>query len=263
MKKLWLLSFVLLRVCQVALATPATAQSDTPAPPEPTALETLIKTVRGNLIRDASGEVTGVNLAHTDVTDDGLVYLAELTALELLDLNGTPVTDAGMASLAGMTTIATLGLSFTGITDSGLAHLAGLSGLHSLGLISTGVTDAGLTTLGQLPNLATLDLSYTRITDAGLSQLEGQPLTRLVLDSTAVTDAGLGTLSRIAALRTLDLSYTRVTDTGVLNLKGLTALESLILRGTQVTANAVSELNLALPDCLVTTDAAASPAGAG
>ncbi len=90
------------------------------------------------------------NLRHVrlqDVTDDDLLYLADLEQLERLDLSDTTVTDAG------------------------LQHVARMKNLRSLVLVNTAITDQGLGLLRELSTLESLDVSGTAVTDAGLRQL--------------------------------------------------------------------------------------------
>ncbi|HEX7623738.1 MAG TPA: hypothetical protein VF400_09225, partial [Anaeromyxobacteraceae bacterium] len=46
------------------------------------------------------GNLEALHLAHTDITDAGLVHLRRLARLRKINLSGTRVTDAGVAALA-------------------------------------------------------------------------------------------------------------------------------------------------------------------
>ena len=127
-----------------------TAQQE---PTSPTTLEALVETLGGRVSQNEEGDVVGVSLAGTQVTDAGLAHLTGLTALESLHLGGTQVTDAGVVHLTGLTALKTLWLATGQITDAGLVHLAGLSALKTLTLYDTQVTDVGVAELQQaLPN---------------------------------------------------------------------------------------------------------------
>jgi hypothetical protein len=79
---------------------------------------------------EAAPTTRGLFLFKNNITDQGLVHLKDLRALETLDLRRNP-----------------------GITDAGLVHLEGLSNLKNLYLIRTGVTPAGVSKLQKkLPN---------------------------------------------------------------------------------------------------------------
>src|SRR5262249_5338553 len=63
-----------------------------------------------------------------------------------------------------------------------------------------------------------------------------------------LTDAGLVHFKKMRGLRSLSLEQnSAVTDEGLIHLKGLSDLVTLKLRGTNVTAQGVSDLKTALP----------------
>ena len=70
-----------------------------------------------------SGEVVGINLEKTQVTDGGLVHLKGMTSLADLSLSYTKITDAGLEHLKGMTSLEKLWLRSTQITDARLAEI--------------------------------------------------------------------------------------------------------------------------------------------
>jgi len=162
----------------------------------------------------------GLSLRGPQVTDAGLVELAGLKGLQMLDLTGTQVTDAGLRELAGLKGLHTLELGGTQVTDAGMKGLAGLKGLQSLHLAGTRVTDAGLKELSALKALQMLDLQTTRVTDAGLRELAALTgLQTLVLFNTKVMGAGLKELAALKGLKQLGLSNTQVTDAGAAELQ--------------------------------------------
>ena len=165
--------------------------------------------------------VRSLFLAQTQVSDLG--PLADLMALERLDLNHTQVSDLG--PLADLTALERLDLWDTQVSD--LGPLADLTALERLDLWDTQVSDLG--PLADLTALETLDLWGTQVSDLGpLADLTA--LERLDLNHTQVSD--LGPLADLTALERLDLSRTQVSDLGP--LADLTALERLDLSDTQV-----------------------------
>ena len=82
-----------------------------------------LETLGGDLRQNEQGEVVGVDLFGSEVTDAGLAHLTGLTALEVLDLEGTQVTDAGLAHLTGLTGLEFLFLDDTQVTEMGVAEL--------------------------------------------------------------------------------------------------------------------------------------------
>jgi hypothetical protein len=118
--------------------------------------------LRHLLGKDFFANVVNVDLNFTQVTDDGLKRVEELSQLQVLQLMVTEVTDTGLEHLKGLTQLRVLYLDGNYITDAGLEHLKGLAQLDTLGLgsakrnfvyVGTNVTDAGVQKLQQaLPN---------------------------------------------------------------------------------------------------------------
>ena len=167
-----------------------------------------------------SGMTTSLKL-----TDELMLDLVkEMSKLQELELAHTAVTDAGLVHLKGLTNLQSLGIGGFGskITDSGLVHLKGLTNLQTLNLFGCPkITDAGLVHLKGLTNLQTLGLYSIQITDAGLVHLKGlTKLRHLGLNNCwQITDAGLVYLKGLTKLEMLSLYRTKVTDTGVADLK--------------------------------------------
>lgn len=93
-----------------------------------------------------------------------------------LNLAGTDVSDEDLAQVAKLKNLTKLHLERTGVTDAGLEHLVNLGHLQYLNLYGTGVTDAGLEPIRQLPALQKVFLWQTRVTKDGAAQLaEAKP----------------------------------------------------------------------------------------
>jgi len=73
----------------------------------------------------------------------------------------------------------------------------------------------------------------------------------LGLGSLAVTDEALAKLADETKLHALYLYDTKITDAGLKHLSGFTGLRLLLLTATPVTDAAVTELEAALPECVV------------
>ena len=73
----------------------------------------------------------------------------------------------------------------------------------------------------------------------------------LGLGNLAVTDESLAKLAGETKLRGLYLYDTKITDVGLKHLAGFTGLRLLLLTATPVTDAAVTELEAALPECVV------------
>ncbi|MBK1883355.1 hypothetical protein JIN85_13085 [Luteolibacter pohnpeiensis] len=95
--------------------------------------------------------------------------LPELTSL---DLASTQITDQSVEKLGDAKNLRTLRLSQTQIGDASLDTLAGLQTLESVNLYGTEVTDAGVEKLKSLPNLKHLYLWHTKVTPETIERLK-------------------------------------------------------------------------------------------
>ena len=95
--------------------------------------------------RDEQGDVIGVSLIDSQITDAGLIYLKDLTNLQTLHLSYCEnITDAGLAHHKEVPNLVDLSLyGSENITDTGLVHLEPLT-LYSLELPESEKTDIGL-----------------------------------------------------------------------------------------------------------------------
>jgi hypothetical protein len=112
------------------------------------------------------------HLAGRELTDDGLVHVTALGAVESLNLSSTKITSAGLVHLKGLTDLRVLHLERTAIGDDGAKHLTGLVNLEYLNLYDTKVTDASLTHLVALRKLKQLFLWRTDVSDEGVATLQ-------------------------------------------------------------------------------------------
>jgi|LakMenEpi03Aug12_release.lakeMendotaPanAssembly.Ray.scaffolds.fasta_scaffold83765_2 Leucine-rich repeat (LRR) protein len=118
--------------------------------------------------------IISLDLSNSDIVDEYLAALADMTQLEYLFLSGNPkLTDAGIAHLAKCTKLRHLELRQTSVTGSGFAALAGCQELRYLGLTGCPVTDEHFLRLPHFPKLENLHLAGTQVTDAGLNRLNG------------------------------------------------------------------------------------------
>jgi Leucine-rich repeat (LRR) protein len=173
-----------------------------------------------------------------------------------LDLLSTQISDRELGSLlSSLNDLRFLSLAETRVGDAGLVHLQSLTHLQELHLDHSDITDEGLKLLTTLPRLEILDLKGTRITDAGLvhvGRLAG--LKGLYLTRTGITDAGLEHLRSLGKLETLILWDTGIGDVGLESLKSLKQLKEVILWNTRVTQQGAEALQVALPECDVSTN---------
>lgn len=86
--------------------------------------------------------------------------------------------------------------------------------------------------------------------DADPAHLSG-PAREGMNDVPPLNDAALAYLRYLPKLRSLSLAGAKITDAGLRQLYTVSALESLDLRETKVSAGAVAELRKALPKCKI------------
>jgi Leucine-rich repeat (LRR) protein len=127
---------------------------------KPSGIEALFQP----LMRPRAEPEVSVYLRDTDVDDQ---WISNQTALKnfpnlTLNIAGTQVTDEGLKCLATLPNLRGLNIEGTRVSDRGLAHLSGLPHLKLLCLGKTQVTDAGLKQLSSLPELRVLYLRNTQ-----------------------------------------------------------------------------------------------------
>lgn len=204
-------------------------------------------------------------LSGTGITEVGIRNLVPSQHLIALDLEGCDgITDAACGALGEMVRLRALVLKKTGferksVTDEGLRQLTNLTELEVLDLDGNKVTDAGLAHLERLTKLRELHLSLLAVTDRGMIYL--QPLKELrhleLLYSVGfagpkITGEGLTFLKPLANLQSLNLTGARLADADLRQLAALRNLKTLQLTRTTVSAEAIRNLQAALPECEVT-----------
>jgi mono/diheme cytochrome c family protein len=111
-------------------------------------------------------QIVSLNLAKTQITDNGLAQLATMKQLKELHLENTAITDAGLTKLAAMTELEYLNLYGSKVTDAGLKSLSGLTKLKSLYLWQTAVSKAGVADLRKTLTSAQINSGWTKEDDA-------------------------------------------------------------------------------------------------
>jgi serine/threonine protein kinase/Leucine-rich repeat (LRR) protein len=117
-------------------------------------------------------KVTSVYLIQNpQATDDAMLRLQSLSALQGVNVSATSIGDRGLGTLAEIKTLRSLSLVSTEITDAGLEPLSKLSRLEALTLNGTNITDEGLKHLAHDPQLTMVNLLKTKVTPAGVQKL--------------------------------------------------------------------------------------------
>lgn len=171
----------------------------------------------GVVIRNAQGDVTGIDLRGSWVTDTDLRRLNELASLNYLDLSLTHITDQGMQEIKNLPGIVELNLYFAEyVTDEGLAAIKGWKKLKRLNIHGTKVSDTALEHISGITTLESLNVGSVMLTDVGLERLTILPnLKELTMGGNELGDAGLQALRQIPTLTYLDLSGRQGTDSNV------------------------------------------------
>jgi hypothetical protein len=139
-----------------------------------------------------------LDLDGTSVTDSGLMHLANLTTLQMIDLEGTRIQGDGLRALRGNEQLAWIILDNTSIDDEALQYLAAFPALENVRLRNVrGISDAGLIHLRGLRACEVLDFTGTPIRGSGLAHLiPATSLVNLKLSDTKSTTKGCGMSER-------------------------------------------------------------------
>jgi hypothetical protein len=192
-----------------------------------------IEDLGGAVTRDASGEVTGVDLRATWVTDTDLRKLTGFPSLTHLDLSLTRISDQGVQELKSLPGVVDLNLRFSEyVTDEGLAAVKQWKKLKRLNVHGTKISDTTLDHISGIPTLEALDIGSSLVTDVGIERLSSLPnLKELTMGGIELGDAGLQALRLLPGLTYLDLNGRQGTDSNVWTIamsdRGLEALLTL------------------------------------
>ena len=85
-----------------------------------------------------------LNLGRTNITDEGLKTIGQLSNLTLLNLEYTRIGDSGIEQLMQLKRMTTLNLVGSQVSDNGLVHIGRLTNLNKVYVYQTGVTSKGV-----------------------------------------------------------------------------------------------------------------------
>jgi Leucine-rich repeat (LRR) protein len=183
----------------------------------------------------------GLYFENTQVTDDGMKELGNLTKLDSVSFHSQLLTAQGVANLPGARTLKSVDLRKSGTTDGDLQALQGLN-LQLLYLNDTAVTDAGVAHLSDLPTLAILVLSRTRVAGETLGDLENTPVQSLWMEELQLTPNGVMSLGRLQTLRFVNLRNSQLPEEYLWNWAALPQFEVLNLEQTNVSDAALQHI---------------------
>ncbi len=202
------------------------------------------------------------------LTDETLVHLANLTALEELGTDGIQVTDGGLKHLAALPNLrsaAFFHIAFPdkGFTGAGFAAFKTLPKLERLTVAGTPFNDAGMAAVAQLTQLKEFRTWHTFQTQTGnahllkltglrslmlgqrLRQYSGKP------NALSIDDTTLATLAKMKSLETLTLDEVRLTRAGLAQIKALAQLKKLILQRADISEADIAKLRADLPSVTI------------
>ena len=197
-----------------------------------------------------------LNLGSTSISNATLFTLKNCTKLHTLNLsNCAHITDIGLSYLKECTALCALFLSGSPLTNQALSHVSHLSALTTLDLSKWAITDEGLLPLQSLTDLVLLDLSNCPITDIGLSYLTFFPALRhlYLRKCSQITNEGFIYFKALTTLRSLHLTgCPKVDDAVVPHLKLCTPLKSLFIgKHSHMTSDGLSALQEQLPELTI------------
>lgn len=208
-------------------------------------------------------KLTGLRVLNLDkalFNTSAMQYLAPLTSLVELNLNGTRIADEGFVHLKNHSNLEIIRVSRTVIDGSGFEafnakhaksplriieadktrfgfqgfkYIQGLKTLEELSCIDANVSNAAMQGLKGMTNLRVLNLGSNILGDPGLPNLKYvKNLEKLNLSNNAqVTNVGLVVLKRLKKIYELDIDRTKCTDQAALELKKLFPDAKIIWKG--------------------------------
>jgi len=216
-------------------------------------------------IRDNSERLSGVTLEYpTDVSDEGLAVLSRARELRTLQIKGpVRISNAGWELLARCRGLERVVLWRMSVSPNALTALSRVGTLRDLELVECQLDNGQpLQRFTQVKNLRLSSSSWE--TGSLHWPAQGAAVEFVSADGSTLTDRELSRIGSMKELKLLDVSDTGVTgelvttypirletiwaansgfsDAGVSRLKGHPSLRELDLRGTQISASAISHI---------------------
>ena len=203
-----------------------------------------------------------LNLSHTRISDDGMLYLKNAPAIQDLNLYyAEQITDQGLSAIRNWKQLKRLNLRGTRISDGAMEIVSGLTQVEALDIANTPVTDNGLDHLITLTSLKELVLGHRRETGNEVELLRLLPtLTYLdlggafgnerpdITQSAAGRSGAMGedlvsAIAELKAVRVLRLGHSNISGEALRKLAALGQVERLGLEGcSRIDDNGAREL---------------------
>ncbi len=215
--------------------------------PDPAVVDRLFRSSNPEKIP----KVVFVQLLGDLITDDDLLPLRDLGALEGLEIRSRYITDSGLEHIAHLKNLRKLRLNRLDVIGPGLAIIARLPELRSLNLGGSQIRDDGLALLRNHPSLRNLIVNSPHVTDDSVPHLAAIPqLETLSIAGTAITGSGLQHLKSCEHLTGLSLDR-QLTDVGISNLKELHGLRDIWINELYIKPEQERELMAVLPNLTI------------
>ncbi|WP_146585234.1 leucine-rich repeat domain-containing protein [Posidoniimonas polymericola] len=194
---------------------------------------------------------------HTTDADLVLASVAHCQNLREIDLRLTDLTDDGVRRLAQLTKLEKLDFSNTSVSGEGFADAQYALALRDLNLEKCPITDRGLKQIGQFVNLEQFYAggNCKKVTDSGINYLtQLERLKTVSICGASITARSTASLERLNHLKTLWIENTPLGDEVVPNLSRLVSLERLWAKGTKISNDGFKRLQQVLPRCELIRD---------
>jgi len=184
------------------------------------------------LRRFRSDELAVLNLqGDTDIDDDSLVFIGQLSGLNALNLAGdVDITNRAFEFIQRLPNLVALDISWTQIDGAGLSKYSGLSKLTYLCANHVqGINKA-------MPNLEQAKLTELRLQGDNITEQDLERISHMdsmqylyLAENPGVTDAGIATLSRLKNLIYLDVRDCSLTKAFVSSIRKMPSLRTISL----------------------------------
>ena len=204
-----------------------------------------------NLLLGKDRRTVRIYLFQKPLTDEWLAEYCGLLGdmpLNSLNLAGTQITDEGFPKLGQARSTADLDVSQTSISDRAIPTILTLKNLHAVNLSETDVSPAGIIALTQHPRIWRVAFDGELLTDEVVAQLNQVPQIReLTLHDE--NDEQLGRVSQLVHVKYLTVQS--VSEDSFPALAKLGNLTQLTLLDNELSMNTLAELQKLNPKLLI------------